>query len=137
MWWSYALGAAVFGALTTVFAKLGVRDVSANVATAVRTNVIGVTAWGIVIGAGEVRSVTTLSNRTTLFLILSGVSTGASWVCFFHALQRGPASLVSAVDKLSLALTIGLAALFLGEALTVNTVIGAGLIVLGTVILIR
>lgn len=137
MWWSYALGAAGFAALTTIFAKLGVWEVSANVATAVRTIVITLMAWGIVFGTGEIRGVTTLTNRTLWFLILSGLSTGASWICYFQALQRGPASLVAAVDKLSLALTIALAALFLGEALTVKTAIGAGLIVLGTVILIR
>ncbi len=136
MWWLFALLSAVFAALTAILAKVGVRGVDSNVATAVRTGVVLVFAWGLVALQGNLGAVTQLSTRTLSFLALSGVATGASWLFYFRALQLGPASLVSAVDKSSLALTLVLAAVFLGEALTVRAALGCGLILLGTALVV-
>lgn len=136
MWWLFALLSAVFAALTAILAKVGVRGVDSNVATAVRTVVVLVFAWGLVALQGNLGAVTQLSTRTLSFLALSGVATGASWLFYFRALQLGPASLVSAVDKSSLALTLVLAAVFLGEALTVRAALGCGLILLGTALVV-
>ena len=135
MWWTYALLSAVFAALTAILAKIGIKGVDSNVATAVRTSVVLVLAWGVVAIQGNLGAVATLSSRTVTFLVLSAVATGTSWLFYFKALQLGPASLVSALDKSSLALTIILAALFLGEALTVRTAIGCTLIVAGTAVI--
>lgn len=136
MWWTFALLAAVFAALTAILAKLGVRGVDSNLATAVRTAVVLVFAWGLVALQGNLGAVAALGRHTWLFLGLSGVATGLSWLFYFRALQLGPASLVSAVDKSSLALTILLAAVFLGEALTLRTAAGCGLILLGTALVV-
>lgn len=133
-WLILALLSAFFAALTTIFAKLGVRDVSANLATAIRTVVILLLAWGIVLATGEAAGLRTLSQRTWLFLILSGVATGLSWLFYFAALQKGPASLVAPIDKTSLAMVIVLAALFLNEPLTWQTVVGGSLVVVGAVV---
>ncbi len=136
MWWIYALLSAVFAALTAILAKVGVRGIDSNVATAVRTVVVLVFAWGLVALQGNLGTVALLSRHTLTFLVLSGVATGASWLFYFKALQLGPASLVSAVDKSSLALTLALAALFLGEALTLRTALGCGLILAGTALVV-
>jgi transporter family protein len=136
MWWLFALLSAVFAALTAILAKVGVRGVDSNVATAVRTVVVLVFAWGLVALQGNLGAVTQLSTRTLSFLALSGVATGASWLFYFRALQLGPASLVSAVDKSSLALTLVLAAVFLGEALTLRAALGCGLILAGTALVV-
>ena len=136
MWWTYALLSAVFAALTAILAKLGVKGVDSNVATAVRTSVVLVLAWVVVAVQGNLAGVTALPRATLGFLVLSGCATGASWLFYFKALQAGPASLVSAVDKSSLALTILLAALVLGESLSPRTVIGAGLILAGTAVIV-
>lgn len=136
MWWIYALLSAVFAALTAILAKVGVRGIDSNVATAVRTVVVLVFAWGLVALQGNLGTVALLSRHTLTFLVLSGVATGASWLFYFKALQLGPASLVSAVDKSSLALTLVLAALFLGEALTLRTALGCGLILAGTALVV-
>jgi len=133
-WLILALLSAFFAALTTIFAKLGVRDVSSNLATAIRTVVILLLAWGIVLATGEAAGLRTLSQRTWLFLILSGVATGLSWLFYFAALQKGPASAVAPIDKTSLAMVIVLAALFLNEPLTWQTVLGGGLVVAGAVV---
>lgn len=135
MWWTYALLSAVFAALTAILAKIGVKGVDSNLATAVRTSVVLVLAWGVVALQGNLGAVTAISRHTLLFLVLSAGATGASWLFYFKALQMGPASLVSALDKSSLALTIILAALFLGEALTVKTAIGCLLIIAGTAVI--
>jgi transporter family protein len=135
MWWTYALLSAVFAALTAILAKVGVKGVDSNVATAVRTSVVLVLAWGLVAFQGNLGTVAALSQRTLTFLGLSAVATGASWLFYFRALQLGPASLVSALDKSSLALTIILAALFLGETLTLRTALGCGLIIAGTAVI--
>jgi len=136
MWWTYALLSAVFAALTAILAKVGVKGVDANVATAVRTVVILVLAWAVVAGQGNLGAVTAIAPRALTFLVLSGFATGASWLCYFKALQAGPASVVSALDKTSLALTIILAALFLGETLTLKTAAGCLLIIAGTAVIV-
>jgi transporter family protein len=136
MWWTYALLSAVFAAVTAILAKLGVKGVDSNVATAVRTSVVLVLAWMVVAVQGNLASVTALPRATLGFLVLSGCATGASWLFYFKALQAGPASLVSAVDKSSLALTILLAALVLGESLNPRTLIGCGLILAGTAVIV-
>lgn len=136
MWWIYALLSALFAALTAVLAKIGIKGVDSNLATAVRTAVVLVLAWGIVYFRGGLEGVYTLKRTNWLFLGLSGVATGLSWVFYFRALQLGKVSQVAPVDKLSVALTIGLSVLFLGEKLTLHTGIGAGLIIIGTLVLI-
>ena len=133
-WLLFALLSAFFAALTTIFAKLGVRDVSSNLATAIRTVVILLLAWGIVFFTGEVGGLRTVAQRTWIFLILSGVATGLSWIFYFAALQKGPASVVAPIDKTSLAMVIVLAAIFLGEPLTWKSVVGGGLVVLGAIV---
>lgn len=136
-WWIYALGSAVFAALTTIFAKIGVQNVNSDLATAIRTIVIVVFAWAIVIARGQTGGLAQLNPQTILFLTLSGLATGASWLLYFHALQLGIASLVAGVDKLSLVLIVVFSALFLAEPLTWRVVLGAGMITLGTLVLIR
>jgi bacterial/archaeal transporter family protein len=136
MWWTYAFLSAVFAALTAILAKLGVKGVDSNVATAVRTGVVLVLAWVVVAVQGNLGAVTAISRSSLGFLALSGCATGASWLFYFKALQAGPASLVSAVDKSSLALTLILAAVVLGESLSVRTLIGTGLILAGTAVIV-
>jgi transporter family protein len=136
MWWTYALLSAVFAALTAILAKLGVKGVDANLATAVRTVVVLVLAWGVVAVQGNLAAVMAIPRASLGFLVVSGCATGASWLFYFKALQAGPVALVSAVDKSSLALTIVLAALVLGESLTLKTAAGCALIIAGTAIII-
>lgn len=136
-WWFFALLSALFAALTTIFAKVGVESVSSNLATAIRTVVILILAWGIVWAKGETQALSAISQKTMLFLGLSGLATGLSWLCYFRALQLGPASLVAPVDKSSLVLILLLSALFLGEPLSVKAVCGTVLILAGTLVLIR
>ncbi len=136
MWWLYALLSALFASLTAIFAKIGVANVNSNLATAIRTIVILIMAWGIVLFRQEYKGLAHLSKHNLLFLILSGMATGFSWIFYFKALQLGKASQVAPVDKLSVALTIGLAVLFLGETITLKTAIGALLIVGGTLVLV-
>ena len=135
-WWLFALLSALFAALTAIFAKIGLRDVDADLATALRTVVV-LLAWGVVLARGAAGGLPLLSGRSWGFLLLSGLATGASWLCYFRALQLGPVSKVAPVDKLSLALTLGLAVVFLGENLSWRAALGAGLMVAGTVLLIR
>jgi transporter family protein len=136
-WWLYALGAAFFAALTAIFAKIGVADVDSDLATAIRTVVIMIIAWAIVFWRGVGGGITELSSRTLTFLVLSGIATGLSWLCYFRALQLGPAGPVAALDKSSLILVVLFAALFLGEPLTWKSVTGVALITFGTLLLIR
>src|SRR5882757_5923533 len=136
MWWIYALLSALFAALTAIFAKIGISNVNTNLATAIRTAVILVVAWGIVFARNEQKGLATLSKHNLLFLCISGLATGLSWIFYFKAMQVGKVSQVAPVDKLSVALTIVLSVLFLGEALTLKTAIGAVLIIGGTVVLI-
>jgi transporter family protein len=136
MWWWYALLSAVFAALTAVLAKVGIKGVNSDLATAIRTVVILVVAWGIVLAKDQPADVLHLSARTWVFLGLSGVATGLSWIFYFKALQLGKVSQVAPVDKLSVAIAIGLSVLFLGETLTLKVALGAALIIGGTLVLI-
>ena len=136
MWWIYALLSALFAALTAVFAKIGVKDVDSNLATAIRTVVILIITWTIVFFRGSYGDIHSLSKNTILFLCISGVCTGLSWIFYFRALQLGEVSQVAPIDKLSVALAIILSVIFLGEALTLKTAIGALLIIGGTFVLI-
>ena len=136
MWWIYALLSALFASLTAIFAKIGITGVNSNLATAIRTVIILMVAWGIVLARGEAKGIATLSKQNIVFLVISGVATGLSWIFYFKALQIGKVSQVAPVDKLSVALTIVLSIIFLGEALTIKTAIGAVLIIAGTVVLI-
>ena len=135
MWWIYALLSAVFAALTAIFAKVGIKDVDTNLATAIRTVVILALAWGIVLFKGNA-NMGSLNKTNWTFLILSGVATGLSWIFYFKALQLGKVGQVAPLDKLSVPLAIILATVFLGEKLTLKDSIGAFLIISGTFVLI-
>lgn len=135
-WWAFALLSALFAALTTVFAKLGVAGVDSNLATAIRTVVILLIAWGIVLATGEARALGQISGRTWLWLILSAVATGLSWLAYFRALQMGNASFVAPIDKSSLVIILLLSVLFLGEPLTWKSLAGTAAIVAGTLLFI-
>jgi transporter family protein len=136
MWWIYALLSALFAALTAVFAKVGIKGVDSDLATAIRTVVILFIAWMIALLKGTVVALPTLSKQNYLFLALSGVATGLSWIFYFKALQIGKVSQVAPVDKLSVALAIVISVIFLHEPLTWKSAIGALLIIGGTVVLI-
>lgn len=136
MWWIYALLSALFASLTAIFAKVGITGVNSNLATAIRTVIILLVAWGIVLARGEEKGIATLSKQNILFLIISGIATGLSWIFYFKALQIGKVSQVAPVDKLSVALTIILSIVFLGEALTWKAAVGALLIIAGTIVMI-
>jgi transporter family protein len=137
MWKYYALLSALFAGATAVLAKIGMKDVSGNLATAIRTIVILFIAWGIVLATGEFKQVKTLSKHSLLFLFLSGIATGLSWIFYFKALETGQVSKVAPIDKLSVAVAIGLSVIFLKEAVDWKTLTGAGLIIAGTIILIK
>jgi transporter family protein len=136
MWWLYALLSAFFAALTAIFAKMGIRNMDADLATAIRTLVIGALAWMIAFYKGSTSAISTLDRQNWTFLILSGLATGLSWIFYFRALQLGKVSQVAPVDKSSVAMAIILSILFLGESLTWKTAIGALLIMGGTLVLI-
>lgn len=136
MWWLYALLSAFFAALTAIFAKIGVSNINSNLATAIRTVIILFVVWGIVLARGEAKNITGISRHNLLFLVISGIATGLSWIFYFKALQLGKVSQVAPVDKLSVALTIILSVIFLNEALTIKTAIGATLIIAGTLVMI-
>lgn len=136
MWWIYALLSALFASLTAIFAKVGIKGVDSDLATAIRTIIILVMAWLIVFFKGSTQSITSLSKYNILFICLSGVATGLSWIFYFKALQIGKISQVAPVDKLSVALTILLSVIILKEVLTIKMAIGAILIISGTVVLI-
>jgi len=136
MWWIYALLAALFAALTAIFAKIGLRDINSDLATAIRTVVILAIAWGVALFRGETRGLTLVSRQGLLFLILSGIATGLSWLFYFKALQIGKVSQVAPVDKLSIALVIILSVVFLGEPLNWKMILGGILIIGGTIVLI-
>ncbi len=136
MWWTYAILSAVFASLTAIFAKVSVANINSNLATAIRTIVILIMIWSIVLFRGEAKDISAIPKQTIIFLIISGIATGLSWLFYFKALQLGNVSQVAPIDKLSVALTIILAVIFLGEAFTLKTAIGAGLIIAGTLVLI-
>uniref|UniRef100_S0DDR9 Putative membrane protein n=1 Tax=termite gut metagenome TaxID=433724 RepID=S0DDR9_9ZZZZ len=135
MWKLYALLSAVFAALTAILAKMGVRGVNGNVATAVRTCVVLLLAWGIVLFSGQMRQVRELSRANLILLVLSGVATGLSWIFYFKALETGDVSKVAPIDKLSVVFVMLIAFAFLGEPLTLKTVAGGLLITAGAVLL--
>ena len=134
-WIGWALLSAVFAAATAVLAKVGVAHVDSNLATAVRTTVVLVFAWGIALALGKHGELKTLDRRTLVFLGLSGLATGLSWLCYFRALQMGPASRVAPVDKLSVVLVMVFAGVFLGEKLSPMALVGGGLIAAGAVVM--
>ncbi len=136
MWWIYALLSAVFAALTAIFAKIGIKGVDTDLATAIRTVVILILAWSIAFFRGGTNTINTLTKHSILFLVLSGIATGLSWIFYFKALQIGKVSLVAPVDKASVAIAIILSIIFLGETLTLKMAIGATMIIAGTIILI-
>ena len=136
MWWLYALLSAFFAALTAIFAKVGVTNVNSNLATAIRTIIILLVAWGIVLARGEAKNIGNISRHNLIFLLISGIATGLSWIFYFKALQIGKVSQVAPVDKLSVALTLVLSVIFLHETLTLKTAIGAMLIIAGTLVMI-
>lgn len=135
MWRVYALLSALFAALTSILAKIGIEDVNSHLATALRTVVVLFMAWGMVLVTGTQDGITAISKKSWLFIILSGLATGASWLFYYRALQLGEASRVAPIDKLSVVLTMVLAFVFLGEAPTLKTVIGGLLIAAGTLVI--
>ena len=136
MWFFFALLSAVFAALTSILAKIGIEGVPSNLATAIRTVVIILMAWAMVFLTNSQTEIVNISRKSWLFLILSGLATGASWLCYYKALQMGNATEVSAVDKFSLVITLVLAFFFLQDILTFKTIIGCILITIGTLVMI-
>ena len=136
MWQVYAILAAIFAALTAIFAKVGVSNINSNLATDIRTVVILLITWGIVFSTVPLREVKDISRNCLIFLVLSGCATGLSWLFYFKALQVGEASKVAPVDKLSVVFTIILAFIFLGEPLSAKVIIGGLLIFAGSLVLI-
>lgn len=136
MWKVYALLSALFAALTAIFAKMGVKDVNSDLATAIRTSVILILTWGIVLFGQHVSEIRDVSKNTWLFLILSGVATGLSWLFYFKAIQLGDVSRVAPIDKLSVVITIILAFIFLHEQVNLRVIIGALLITAGSILML-
>lgn len=136
MWMILALLSAVFAALTSILAKVGIDGVNANLATAVRTVVVVIMAWGMVLLTNAQKGLSDISPKNWLFLILSGLATGASWLCYYRALQLGPASQVVPIDKLSVVITLVLAFLLLHEEFTARSAIGCVLIGAGTLLMV-
>lgn len=136
MWFVFALLSAVFAALTSILAKIGIDNVNSNLATALRTLVVVIMAWGMVFLTGTQSGLADVSRKSWIFLILSGLATGASWLCYYKAIQIGEVSKVVSIDKLSVVITIVLAAVFLHENLTPKSIIGCILIALGAVIMV-
>lgn len=136
MWFLFALLSAVFAALTSILAKVGINGVNSNLATAIRTVVVVIMAWGIVFLTNAQNGLSGISRKSWLFLILSGLATGASWLCYYKALQIGEASKVVPIDKLSVVITLILAFVFLHETFTTKSLIGCILIGAGTLIMV-
>lgn len=136
MWFIFALLSAVFAAITSILAKIGIDGVNSNLATAIRTVVVVLMAWGMVFITNAQGGITEISRKSWVFLILSGLATGASWLCYYKALQVGDASKVVPVDKLSVVITLVLAFIFLHEQFTWKSGIGAILITIGTLIMV-
>ena len=136
MWAIFAILSAIFAALTSILAKIGIEGVNSNLATAIRTIVVVLMAWFMIFITGNQNGIIDISKKSWIFLILSGLATGASWLCYYKALQLGEASKVVPIDKLSIVITIILAFIFLGEQITLKTLIGCCLIVAGTFVMI-
>ena len=136
MWLILAIGASVFAALTSILAKVGIEGVNSTLATAIRTFIVLIMSWGMVFITNVQGGIVDISKRSWLFLILSGLATGASWLCYYKALQLGDASKVVPIDKLSVVITLVLAALFLHEKFTPKSIIGCVLIGVGTLLMV-
>ena len=136
MWAIFAILSTIFAALTSILAKVGIEGVNSNLATAIRTIVVVLMAWFMVFITGNQNGIVDISKKSWIFLILSGLATGASWLCYYKALQLGETSKVVPIDKLSIVITIILAFIFLGEQVTLKTLIGCCLIVAGTFVMI-
>ncbi|MBR5225688.1 MAG: EamA family transporter [Clostridia bacterium] len=136
MWLILALASSVFAALTSILAKIGIDGVNSNLATAIRTGVVLFLSWGMVFLTNAQSGVTEISRRSWVFLILSGLATGASWLCYYKALQIGEASKVVPIDKLSIVITMVLAAVILHEQFTLKSILGCGLIAGGTLLMV-
>ena len=137
MWIIFALLSAVFAALTSILAKIGIENVNSNLATAIRTIVVLVMAWGMVFITGTQKGIADISTKGWIFLILSGIATGLSWLCYYKALQMGEASKVVPIDKFSVVISMVLAFVVLKEAVTMKTVLGGIFITIGTFIMIH
>lgn len=136
MWFVFALLSAVFAALTSILAKVGIEGVSSNLATAIRTVVVLIMAWGMVFLTNTQSGISDISKKSWIFLILSGLATGASWLCYYRALQIGEASKVVPVDKLSVVITLVMAFVFLHEKFTAKSLLGCVLIGAGTLVMV-
>src|SRR4051812_32911042 len=136
MWWIYALLSALFASLTAILAKVGVKNIDSDLATAIRTVVILCLTWGIVFAKGAQHTFSSLSRNNLIFLGLSGVATGLSWLFYFRALQLGKVSQVAPIDKLSVALTIVLSVVFLHEAITLKVALGVAFIIVGVLLVL-
>ena len=136
MWLVFALLSAIFAALTSILAKVGIEGVNSNLATAIRTVVVVAMSWGMVFLTNSQNGITEISRKSWIFLILSGLATGASWLCYYKALQIGDASKVVPIDKLSVVITLVLAFVFLHEDFTIKSLIGCILIGIGTLVMV-
>lgn len=136
MWFLFALLSAIFAALTSILAKVGIEGVNSNLATAIRTVVVAAMAWGMVFLTNTQSGMAEISRKSWMFLILSGLATGASWLCYYRALQLGEASKVVPIDKLSVVITLVLAFIFLHEDFTAKSFVGCILITAGTIIMV-
>lgn len=136
MWVLFAILSAVFAALTSILAKIGIEGINSNLATAIRTVVVVAMAWGMVFLTNTQNGILAISRKSWIFLILSGLATGASWLCYYRALQLGDASKVVPIDKLSVVITLALAFIFLQEQFTVKSLVGCVLITCGTLIMV-
>jgi transporter family protein len=135
MWIVFAGLSAVFAALTSILAKIGIENVSSNLATAIRTAVVLILSWGIVFISGKHLEIPNITVKSWVFLVLSGVATGLSWLCYYYALQNGPTAKVVTIDKFSLIITMVLAMLFLKEGMGMKDIIGAVLVTAGTILI--
>ena len=136
MWFILALASSVFAALTSILAKVGISGVNSNLATAIRTFVVLIMSWGMVFLTNAQSGILEISRRSWIFLILSGLATGASWLCYYKALQIGEASKVVPIDKLSVVITMILAAVLLHEQFTLKSILGCALIAAGTLLMV-
>lgn len=136
MWFIFALLSALFAALTSILAKVGIEGVNSNLATALRTIVVLIMAWGIVFLTHAQKDISLISHKSWIFLILSGLATGASWLCYYKALQTGDVSKVVPIDKLSVVITLVLAFVFLHEEFTIKSLLGCILIGIGTLVMV-
>ena len=136
MWKYYALLSALFAALTAIFAKIGVKDIDSDLATAIRTSVVLCITWGIVVAGNHVGEAKGITAHTWLFLVLSGAATGLSWLFYFKALQTGDVARVAPIDKSSVVITIGLALIFLRETVSVRVIVGALFITVGSIMML-